>query len=336
MTTPGSDRARHADDAASVRVVALYAFVAIDDGNALKARLDALCRAQGLRGTLLLAHEGINGTVAGSHGGVQALLDLLAADGRFGGLDWKESFAPARPFHRMKVRWKDEIVTIGRPDVDPTRRVGTYVDAAGWNALLADPDVVVIDTRNHYEVRLGTFPGAIDPLTQSFSEFPAFVERALDPAKHRKVAMFCTGGIRCEKASSLMLDAGFEQVFHLKGGILRYLETTPADQSRWQGDCFVFDERVAVTHGLAPTAAVVCFNCRMPLTVADQADSRYERDVSCPHCADGVSDTRRAGLRERARQLALALERGEEHIGDIAPIIERRRAEKRARRGDLR
>lgn len=336
MTTLGSDPAERANDAVPVRVVALYAFVAIDDGDDLRARLDALCRAQGLRGTLLLANEGINGTVAGSYAGVQALLDLLAADGRFGGLDWKESFAPTRPFHRLKVRWKDEIVTLGRPDVDPTRRVGTYVDAAGWNALLADPDVLVVDTRNHYEVRLGTFPGALDPVTQSFSEFPAFVERELDPAKHKKVAMFCTGGIRCEKASSLMLGAGFEQVFHLKGGILRYLETTTAADSRWAGDCFVFDERVAVTHGLAPTSAVVCFNCRMPLTSDDQAAGSYERDVSCPHCVDGLTDARRAGLRERARQLALAAARGEEHIGDIAPIVDRRRAEKRARRGDLR
>lgn len=316
----------------SFRVVALYGFVVLDDRQALAPRILQLCRENGVRGTLLLAREGINGTVAGPTTGVQALLDFLAADPRFRTLDVKESVAERLPFHRMKVRLKKEIVTLGVPGVDPTERVGTYVDGAEWNALLTDPDVIVIDTRNDYEVRLGAFKNAVNPVTSTFTEFPAYVRAQLDPKKHRKVAMYCTGGIRCEKASSFMLGEGFEQVFHLRGGILRYLETVPEEDSLWTGDCFVFDERVAVTHALAPTAARICFNCRTPLTAADQQHAAFEADVSCPSCSETLTESRRTSLRERSRQMTLAASRGEEHLGDIGPLIERRRAEKKERR----
>ncbi len=316
----------------TARVIALYGFVALDDCESLAPRLLELCRKNGIRGTLLLAHEGINGTVAGPPAGVQALLDFLSADARFHGLDVKESVAGRLPFHRMKVRVKREIVTLGLPDVDPTCRVGTYVEGEAWNALLADPEVIVIDTRNDYEVRLGTFSGAVNPGTSTFTEFPAYVREHLDPRQHKKIAMYCTGGIRCEKASSFMLGEGFEQVFHLRGGILRYLETVPQEQSLWQGDCFVFDERVAVTHALAPTQAAVCFNCRTPLTREDQQSADFEPEVSCPHCRSTLTAERRASLQERTRQIALAATRGEQHLGDIAPLVERRRAEKKARR----
>jgi UPF0176 protein len=236
------------------KVAALYKFVALPDAAELQAPLLARCEELGVRGTLLLAREGINGTIAAEAGAIQAIIGWLHDGPLFGdrlrGMDVKYSSAEAMPFGRMKVRLKREIVTLKQPSVDPTRRVGTYVEPEDWNSLVDDPDVVVIDTRNAFEVAMGTMRGALDPGTRSFSEFPDFVARTLDPAKHPKVAMFCTGGIRCEKASSYMLAQGFKEVYHLKGGILRYLETMPENDSRWQGGCFVFDERVSLGHGL--------------------------------------------------------------------------------------
>ncbi len=235
-------------------VAALYKFVDLPDYADLRAPLRAIMDAHKVKGTLLLAREGVNGTIAGSRDGIDAVLAHLRSDPRLADLEHKESYCDAQPFLRAKVRLKKEIVTLGVPGVDPNARVGTYIDPKDWNALIADPDVILIDTRNDYEVAIGTFEGAIDPKTASFGEFPEYVRANLDPRTHKKVAMFCTGGIRCEKASSFMLQEGFEEVFHLKGGILKYLEEIPAEQSRWRGECFVFDERVALGHGLAQRA----------------------------------------------------------------------------------
>jgi UPF0176 protein len=241
------------------KVAALYQFAALPDFEALRAPLLDLCETQGIRGTLLLSPEGINGTIAGTDEGIEAVIAGLTTGELFGGrldnLELKFSGASAMPFKRLKIRLKKEIVTLAQPQVDPTRLVGTYVAAKDWNALISDPDVVVVDTRNRFEVKMGTFERALDPETRKFSQFPDFVGRSLDPAVNKKVAMFCTGGIRCEKASSYLLSQGFAEVFHLKGGILKYLETIPPEESLWQGECFVFDERVALGHGLAERVA---------------------------------------------------------------------------------
>jgi UPF0176 protein len=238
----------------SLKVAALYQFAALPDFRELRQPLRALCAGLGLKGSILLAAEGINGTVAGSDDGIDALVTELQQGALFGGrldhLELKFSRADTMPFGRMKVRLKKEIVTLGDPKADPTRQVGTYIDPADWNALIASPDTLVIDTRNAFEVAIGTFEGALDPGIASFGQFKDFVAQQLDPAKHRKIAMFCTGGIRCEKASSLLLAEGFAEVYHLKGGILKYLEEVPEAESRWRGECFVFDERVTLGHGL--------------------------------------------------------------------------------------
>jgi len=248
-----------------VTVTAFYKFVTIDDPSALQERLREVAREKGLRGTILVAPEGINATVAGDDASIRGFLSWLRTDPRFADLASKESHADRVPFGRLKVRLKREIVTLRRPEADPSRRVGTYVKPEDWNALIGEPDVVLIDTRNAYEVGIGTFEGAIDPGTRSFSEFPEFVKRSLDPARHRRIAMFCTGGIRCEKASALMLAEGFPEVYHLEGGILRYLEAIPLHRSLWRGECFVFDERVAVEHGVKPGTHVMCRACGAPL-----------------------------------------------------------------------
>ncbi len=246
-------------------VAALYKFVTLKDFAGLRQPLLAAMKAHGVKGTLLLAEEGINGTISGRRDAIDGFLGELKSDPRFADIDHKESFCDEEPFYRSKVKLKKEIVTIGVDGVDPNRQAGTYVNPADWNALIADPDVLLIDTRNDYEVALGTFAGAADPKTSSFGEFPKFVGENLDPARHRKVAMFCTGGIRCEKASSYMQSQGFREVYHLKGGILKYLEEVPKEQSKWQGECFVFDHRVAVGQGLVPSEIEMCHGCRMPL-----------------------------------------------------------------------
>mgnify|MGYP001026360914 FL=1 len=267
----------------SVTVTAFYKFVAIADPPALRQELLALARAQAIKGTILIAPEGINATIAGPDAGIRHVLAHLRADPRFAGLVSKESYADEIPFGRLKVRLKREIVTLRRPEADPSRRVGTYVKPEHWNALIADPEVVVIDTRNAYEVGIGTFPGALDPMTRSFSEFPDFVAANLDPARHKRVAMFCTGGIRCEKASAFMLAQGFPEVYHLEGGILKYLETVPHEQSLWQGECFVFDERVALEHGVKPGSHVMCKACGAP--IAEGEEHMHAR--SCPRASVG-------------------------------------------------
>ncbi|MDP2228600.1 MAG: rhodanese-related sulfurtransferase [Moraxellaceae bacterium] len=297
--------------AQQVVVAALYHFADLPDFRDMQAPLRAHCEAHGIRGTLLLAEEGINGTVSGLRDGIDALLAWLHADVRLAALEHKESFSDRHPFRRLKVKLKKEIVTLGVPGVNPNKAVGTYVEPEDWNALISDPDVVLIDTRNDYEVALGTFQRAVDPKTRTFREFPAYVRENFDPARQRKVAMFCTGGIRCEKASSFMLGEGYAEVFHLKGGILKYLEKVRPEESLWQGECFVFDHRVGITHGLAEGQSEMCFGCGHPVTPDDRQLPSYEEGVSCACCADTVTEEKKSRLRERMRQITLARERGE-------------------------
>ncbi len=304
--------------AAPVVVCALYHFVALDDFAALQVPLLRQMQQHGVKGTLLLAHEGINGTIAGSRSGIDAVLAWLKADPRLAGLDHKESADAAIPFYRSKVKLKKEIVTMGVEGIDPRRKVGTHVDAKRWNALISEPDVLLIDTRNEYEVEIGTFKGAVNPHTESFSEFPDYVKQHLDPAKHKKIAMFCTGGIRCEKSTAYLKEQGFDEVYHLKGGILKYLEEVPASASLWQGECFVFDNRVAVNHALEKGQYGQCHACRLPITEADKQSAMYENGVSCPRCHGKHSAEDMRNLRERQHQVELAAARGEQHLGEEA------------------
>jgi len=298
------------------RIAALYRFQRLAAPEALRGPLLDFCAARGIRGTLLLAREGINGTVAGSAEAIGALVAHLEGDLGIRGLEIKYSQSEAMPFHRLKVRLKREIVTMGVDDIDPLVDVGAYVEPRDWNRLIEDPDTIVIDTRNDYETAIGGFERAIDPRTKSFREFPDWVERNANLLKGRRVAMFCTGGIRCEKATAYLKARGFDDVHHLKGGILRYLEEVPARESRWTGECFVFDERVSVGHGLVEGEAELCRACRHPLTADDRASPLFAAGVSCPHCHDARSEEDRARYAERQRQVALAERRGKApHIG---------------------
>ncbi|MEN9717533.1 MAG: hypothetical protein RIQ99_411 [Pseudomonadota bacterium] len=311
-------------ESSAVQVAALYHFCRFADCASLRAPLLAVCQDNSVRGTLLLASEGINGTIAGSAAGIAAVLAHIRGLPGCGGLEVKFSGAPAMPFHRMKVRLKREIVTMGEPDIDPLGSVGTYVEPEDWNALISDPDTIVIDTRNDYEVAVGTFAGAIDPQTRTFREFPewfrarrAALLNADESGRTPKVAMFCTGGIRCEKSTSFLKQEGVDEVYHLKGGILKYLETIPQEHSLWQGECFVFDQRVAVGHGLVQGSYGLCHACRRPVSADDCQSSLYEAGVSCPACHGERSDAQRAAYRERQRQEALAAGRGQVHIGAV-------------------
>ena len=290
---------------------ALYKFVRLPDFRDLQAPLLDYCNRHHVKGTLLLAEEGINGTIAGLPDDIEAVLAWLRSDPRMAELEHKSSWAEAPPFQRMKVKLKREIVTLGVDGVSPTNMAGEYVKPRDWNTLIADPDVVVVDCRNDYEVAIGTFKGAVDPHTRSFSELPAWVEKESAPggllADKPRVAMFCTGGIRCEKSTAFMRMQGFEAVYHLEGGILKYLETIPEADSSWQGECFVFDDRVSVGHALVPGGLGRCLACGYPLTAEEQASEHYEDGVSCPHCCDSTAE-RKAELRERRRQQALAAE----------------------------
>ena len=283
-------------------VAALYRFVPLSDLSKVQAAMKAACEENGICGTILIAPEGINGTIAGVGEKLDAIIDVLdrLAGVRSGEL--KYSTSTGKPFLRMKVRVKKEIITMAAPEANPTKAVGQYVTAQDWNNLISDPDVTVLDTRNDYETAVGIFKGAIDPDIQKFTDFKNFVAEKLDPAKNKKIAMFCTGGIRCEKASSYMLAHGFEEVYHLQGGILKYLETIPADQSLWEGECFVFDRRVAVGHGLEEGNHNICYGCRFPLKEGDRASDMYEEGVSCPRCFGGLSKEKAASLRMRHSQ----------------------------------
>ena len=295
-------------------VCALYHFTRFDDPAVLQGPLLDLCRAQKVTGTLLLAQEGINGTVAGPAAGIEAVLAHIRALPGCADLDWKLSTAAERPFARMKVRLKKEIVTMGQPDVDPRARVGHYVTPGDWNALIRSPDVAVIDTRNDYEVAIGTFDGAVDPQTDSFRDFPAWWEANKHRFHNKRIAMFCTGGIRCEKSTNYLLSQGVDEVYHLKGGILKYLEEVPQEDSTWQGSCFVFDGRVSVDHGLREGPHELCYACRRPILPADHKRPEYEYGVACHLCFDETSDEDKARFRERQKQMALARARGERHL----------------------
>lgn len=314
-----------------VIVCALYKFVTLDDYTDLRQPLlDEMLRL-GVKGTLLLAKEGINGTVAGSREGIDGLLAYLNSDERIRGIDSKESIDEEMPFYRTKVKLKKEIVTMGVNGIDPKRIVGTYVKPKDWNELISRDDVILVDTRNDYEVQVGTFKGALDPNTTTFREFPQYVKENLDPSKHKKVAMFCTGGIRCEKSTAYLKEQGFDEVYHLEGGILKYLEEVPEEETMWEGECFVFDNRVTVNHKLEKGNFDQCHACRRPITEEDKQSPHYEVGISCHFCFDELSDEQRKRFRERERQVQLARERGEVHIGDsLDEIIEKRRQEKLA------
>lgn len=303
-------------------IAAFYKFVKLPDFAQKRSPLLSYCKAQGVKGTILLAQEGINGTIAAtSRDSIDSVLSFLRSDPRLSYLEYKESYADYPPFERMKVRLKQEIITIGLPGVDPSERVGTYVRPKDWNALICDPEVTVIDTRNDYEVSIGTFKGAQNPETCSFSQFPDYIHQHLDPSKHKKVALFCTGGIRCEKASSFMLAQGFQEVYHLKGGILKYLEEVQAQESLWQGECFVFDERVAVLHGLARGTHEFCRSCGHPISDEDKASVNYEEGISCPYCFYNLSEKKR--IRQEARQqqfeLTKKMTEGASELGSTHP-----------------
>ena len=307
---------------------AFYKFVDLPDYAEMKPPLLAFCEAHAVKGMILLAREGINSTIAGAAKDVHAVLSYLRADPRLADLEHKESYADEPPFYRMKVRLKKEIVTMGVDGISPTKMAGTYVKPQDWNALISDPEVVLIDTRNDYEVEIGTFAGAINPDIQTFSQLPAWVEKAqaLEAVNGRKpkVAMFCTGGIRCEKSTALMRTHGFDEVFHLQGGILKYLEQVAPEQSLWRGECFVFDERTSVGHGLVPGKLGICRSCRDPLAEGMTESPLFELGVSCPRCHDLTSEEQKSRARERQRQFVLARARGQSHLGE--PQTNKRKA----------
>jgi UPF0176 protein len=312
---------------------ALYKFVSLPNYVELRVPLLDVMLQNGVFGTLLLASEGINGTVSGTRDGVDHLLAWLDQQPGLENIDRKESFHSEIPFYRSKVKLKKEIVTMGVEGIDPKRVVGTYVKPADWNALIADPEVLVVDTRNDYEVEIGTFEHAVNPQTKSFREFPAWAAKNIDRTKHKKIAMFCTGGIRCEKSTAFMKEQGFDEVYHLQGGILKYLEEVPKEQTLWRGECFVFDNRVAVDHDLKRGSYDQCHACRMPITEEEKAHSLYQQGLSCHHCYESLNDEQKSRFAERQKQITLAKARGEEHIGNAAQeATERRRAEKKARK----
>jgi UPF0176 protein len=323
IQTEGSERKAEAG-VPKIRVVALYQFTRFDDCPGIRASLKIACERLGIRGTLILAPEGINGTIAGSREAIEEVVAQIRSLPGCGQMAVKESEADEMPFHRTKVKIKREIVTMGEPDISPLHGVGQYVAPKDWNALISDPDTIVIDTRNDYEVAVGTFRDAVDPGTKSFRDFPGWFREQRELLVHGKapkIAMFCTGGIRCEKATALLKADGIDEVYHLEGGILKYLETVPAEESLWEGECFVFDQRVCLTHGLERGSFEICHGCRMPVGPEDKASAHYQEGVSCPACYEERDSERRHGYAERHRQVKLAEKRGARHIGrqGIAP-----------------
>lgn len=318
---------------AEIVVCALYKFVTLDDFQTKKQALLDFMLSREIRGTLLLAREGINGTVAGSREAIDALLEYLREDPRLANISFKESCTDTPPFLRSRVKLKKEIVTMGVEGIDPKRVVGTYVKPKEWNKLISEPDVLLVDTRNDYEVRVGTFKNALNPQTDSFREFPEYVKTHLDPGKHKKVAMFCTGGIRCEKSTAYLKEQGFEEVYHLEGGILKYLEEVPHEESMWEGECFVFDDRVTVNHQLEKGEYDQCHACRLPITEEDKQSPLYQKGVSCPHCHDQTTAEQKRRFAEREKQIQLARQRGEAHLGqETAEAAKLNRLRKRQRR----
>ncbi len=310
-------------------VCALYKFVTLENYEELRQPLHDVMEKNQVRGTLLLASEGINGTIAGSRHAIDTVIDWLKMDARLNDIDCKESLTDNPPFNRTRVKLKKEIVTMGVEGIDPKRIVGTYVNPNEWNALINNPDVLLVDTRNDYEFQVGTFKNAINPNTQSFREFPEYVKNNLNPQQHKKVAMFCTGGIRCEKSTAFLKEQGFDEVYHLKGGILKYLEEVPASDTLWEGECFVFDERVTVNLALEKGSYDQCNACRMPITEDDKASDKYLQGVSCSHCFDKNTLEQKARFTEREKQMELARNRGEAHLGtDAAKLLIQKRVSK--------
>ena len=311
-------------------VCALYKFVTLENFEELRQPLLDFMKSKGIKGTLLLAEEGINGTVSGSRPAIDELLTWLNADERIKPISHKESLDATQPFHRTKVKLKKEIVTMGVAGIDPRKTAGTYVQAKDWNALISDPEVTVIDTRNDYEIEIGTFKNALNPKTDSFREFPQYVTDNLNPEKNKKVAMFCTGGIRCEKSTAYLKEQGFDEVYHLQGGILKYLEDVPQEETLWEGDCFVFDNRVAVNHELQKSDYDQCYACRLPITMEDKLSKLFEPGVSCPKCHGSHSESQITRFREREKQVNLALLRNEAHVGEEAQKATKQRRQKKA------
>ena len=297
-------------------VVTFYKFVTLDDHAALQAPIESCCQDNDVRGIILLAQEGINSTIAGPREGIMAVLDFLRSDSRLSDLKWKESSAGTQPFRKLRVRLKKEIVTMGVPGIDPAQLVGTYVKPSEWNELISDPNVIVIDTRNDYEVEIGTFKDAVNPDIKSFGQLPQWIDEELEIAAQPRVAMFCTGGIRCEKSTALLKQAGVKEVYHLEGGILKYLEEIPEDESLWEGQCFVFDERVSVGHGLEIGEYELCRACRFPLNESDKQSEQFQLGVSCPRCHDHTTAEQKTRFAERQKQIELARSRGERHVAD--------------------
>ena len=302
-------------------ICALYKFTRMDDFEEIQSSLKLFLDSLNIRGTLLLAREGVNGTIAGDNDSIMKSLDYLQKDRRLAGLEYKLSYSEKPPFKRLKVKLKKEIVTLGVSDIDPTHSSGTYVKPADWNQLINDPDVVLIDTRNNYEFEIGSFKGSINPNTETFREFPAYTKNNLEKYRDKKIAMFCTGGIRCEKSTAYLKSKGFENVFHLQGGILKYLEEVKEDESLWEGECFVFDDRVAVKHNLELGKYDQCHACRFPITEEDKEHPHYEKGASCSRCYGTKNSSQVNRYREREKQVQLAKGRGESHIGDDANKI---------------
>ena len=312
---------------------ALYKFVALPNYGSIRHPLLKIMTDNQVFGTLLLASEGINGTISGTRASIDTVLHWLTQQPGLDNIDTKESYDDNIPFYRTKVKLKKEIVTMGVEGIDPNQVVGTYVKPADWNALISDPDVLVVDTRNNYEVEIGTFKDAVNPNTTSFREFPAWATENIEPDKTKKIAMFCTGGIRCEKSTAYMKEQGFDEVYHLEGGILKYLEEVPKEQTLWQGECFVFDNRVAVDHDLKRGSYDQCHACRMPITEQEKTLDTYQEGLSCHHCFGTLTEEQKQRFSQRQKQMELAKARGEEHIGSAAQLdTERRRAEKKARK----
>ena len=314
-----------------VTICALYKFARLDDFEKMQQPLKDFMVSVGARGTVLLAREGLNGTICGSQEAIEKILDFLAADERLGKIDHKLSYSEKTPFKRLKVKLKKEIVTLGVTDIDPMYSVGTYIKPSEWNDLISDPDVVLIDTRNNYEYEIGSFKGAINPNTESFREFPDYTKENLEQYRDKKVAMFCTGGIRCEKSTAYLKSQGFDEVYHLHGGILKYLEEVDEKDSLWDGECFVFDDRVAVKHNLERGQYDQCHACRYPITDVDKLHEHYEKGVSCPRCFGTKGDDQVSRYREREKQMQLARARGEAHIGDDATQVLLRKTKKKSR-----
>ena len=302
-------------------ICALYKFTRLDDFEEIQGTLKIFLESLNIRGTLLLAKEGVNGTISGDNDSIMKSLDYLQKDERLVGLEYKFSYSEKPPFKRLKVKLKKEIVTLGVSDIDPIFSSGTYVKPADWNELVNDPDVILIDTRNNYEFEIGSFKGSINPNTETFREFPAYTKNNLEKYRDKKIAMFCTGGIRCEKSTAYLKSKGFENVFHLQGGILKYLEEIKEDESLWEGECFVFDDRVAVKHNLELGKYDQCHACRFPITDEDKEHPHYEKGASCPRCYGTKNSSQVSRYREREKQVQLAKSRGESHIGDDASKV---------------